>query len=79
MRTGLRPNVSTTLMSGSEIVQLAMTNLRQSFGDLTLMKARWRDMIATDLATHLARFAVEWGLTVSKVKIRLIDPPEDIK
>jgi regulator of protease activity HflC (stomatin/prohibitin superfamily) len=27
----------------------------------------------------LNSYAVEWGLTVSKVEIRLIDPPEDIK
>jgi len=27
----------------------------------------------------LNTFAVEWGLTVSKVEIQLIDPPEDIK
>jgi regulator of protease activity HflC (stomatin/prohibitin superfamily) len=27
----------------------------------------------------LNTYAVEWGLTVNKVEIRLIDPPEDIK
>jgi len=62
------------------IVQLAMTNLRQSFGDLTLDESLVaRDTIATDLQRILNGFAVEWGLTVSKVEIRLIDPPEDIK
>jgi len=35
--------------------------------------------IATNLQAILNTYAVEWGLTVSKVEIRLIDPPEDIK
>ena len=62
------------------IVQLAMTNLRQAFGDLTLDESLVaRDTIATDLERILNGFAVEWGLTISKVEIRLIDPPEDIK
>lgn len=38
-----------------------------------------RETIATNLQRILNTFAVEWGLTVSKVEIRLIDPPEDIK
>jgi hypothetical protein len=41
------------------------------------MKAQWT--IATNLRRILNTYAVEWGLTVSKVEIRLIDPPEDIK
>ncbi len=62
------------------IVQLAMTNLRQEFGDLTLDESLVaRETIATNLQRILNTFAVEWGLTVSKVEIRLIDPPEDIK
>jgi len=62
------------------IIQLAMTNLRQEFGDLTLDESLVaREKIAINLKAALSNFAVEWGLTVSKVEIRLIDPPEDIK
>ena len=62
------------------IIQLAMTNLRQEFGDLTLDESLVaRETIATNLQRILNTYAVEWGLTVSKVEIRLIDPPEDIK
>lgn len=62
------------------IIQLAMTNLRQEFGDLTLDESLVaRETIATNLQRILNTFAVEWGLTVSKIEIRLIDPPEDIK
>jgi regulator of protease activity HflC (stomatin/prohibitin superfamily) len=62
------------------VVQLAMTNLRQEFGDLTLDESLVaREKIATNLKSVLSAFTVEWGLTVSKVEIRLIDPPEDIK
>jgi len=62
------------------VVQLAMTNLRQEFGDLTLDESLVaRETIATNLQSILNTHAVEWGLTVSKVEIRLIDPPEDIK
>ena len=62
------------------IIQLAMTNLRQEFGDLTLDESLVaRETIATNLQRILNSYAVEWGLTVNKVEIRLIDPPEDIK
>lgn len=62
------------------IAQLAMTNLRQEFGDLTLDESLVaRETIAANLQRILNSFAVEWGLTISKVEIRLIDPPEDIK
>jgi regulator of protease activity HflC (stomatin/prohibitin superfamily) len=62
------------------IVQLAITNLRQEFGNLTLDESLVaREKIAHNLQAVLTRFSVEWGLTVSKVEIMLIDPPEDIK
>jgi regulator of protease activity HflC (stomatin/prohibitin superfamily) len=62
------------------IIQLAMTNLRQEFGDLTLDESLVaRETIATNLQRNLNAYAAEWGLTVTKVEIRLIDPPEDIK
>jgi regulator of protease activity HflC (stomatin/prohibitin superfamily) len=55
------------------IVQLAMTRLRQEFGDLTLDESLVaRETIATNLQRILNTYAVEWGLTVSKVEIRLI-------
>ncbi|MBN1486994.1 MAG: SPFH/Band 7/PHB domain protein [Anaerolineae bacterium] len=62
------------------VIQLAMTNLRQEFGDLTLDESLVaREKIANNLQTVLNSFAVDWGLLVSKVEIMLIDPPEDIK
>ncbi|MEE8390169.1 MAG: SPFH domain-containing protein [Anaerolineae bacterium] len=62
------------------IVQLAMTNLRQEFGDLTLDESLVaRERIASNLKTALNDFADDWGLLVSKVEIMLIDPPDDIK
>jgi regulator of protease activity HflC (stomatin/prohibitin superfamily) len=62
------------------VIQLAMTNLRQEFGDLTLDESLVaRERIATNLEAVLNRYADEWGLKVSKVEIMLIDPPEDIK
>ena len=64
-------------MTGKKaIVQLAMTNLRQEFGDLTLDESLVaRETIASNLQRILNTYAVEWGLTVNKVEIRLIDPP----
>ena len=62
------------------IIQLAMTNLRQEFGDLTLDESLVaREKIATNLKSVLNEFADDWGLIISKVEIMLIDPPEDIK
>jgi len=62
------------------VIQLAMTNLRQEFGDLTLDESLVaREKIATNLQRVLNEFAADWGLVISKVEIMLIDPPEDIK
>jgi len=62
------------------VIQLAMTNLRQEFGDLTLDESLVaREKIAQNLESVLNAFAEEWGLKVSKIEIMLIDPPEDIK
>ncbi len=62
------------------VIQLAMTNLRQEFGDLTLDESLVaREKIAESLQAILNAFADDWGLKVSKVEIMLIDPPEDIK
>jgi regulator of protease activity HflC (stomatin/prohibitin superfamily) len=62
------------------VIQLAMTNLRQEFGDLTLDESLVaRERIADNLQSVLNAFTDEWGLKVSKVEIMLIDPPEDIK
>ena len=62
------------------VVQLAMTNLRQEFGNLTLDESLVaRERIASNLQAVLNAFAEEWGLLVCKVEIMLIDPPADIK
>lgn len=62
------------------VTQLAMTNLRQEFGHLTLDESLVaRESIANNLREVLNSFTEEWGLQVSKVEIMLIDPPEDIK
>jgi regulator of protease activity HflC (stomatin/prohibitin superfamily) len=62
------------------VARLAMTNLRQEFGDLTLDESLVaRERIAHNLQAALNLFAEEWGLVVSKVEIMLIDPPADIK
>ena len=62
------------------VIRLAMTNLRQEFGDLTLDDSLVaRERIAHNLESVLNAFAEEWGLKVSKVEIMLIDPPADIK
>ncbi len=62
------------------VVQLAMTNLRQEFGGMDLDASLVaREQIATNLQRILNEFAEEWGLTVNKIEIRLIDPPDDIK
>jgi len=62
------------------VIQLAMTNLRQEFGDLTLDESLVaREKIADNLQDVLNKFASDWGLLVSKVEIMLIDPPDDIK
>jgi len=62
------------------VIRLAMTNLRQEFGDLTLDDSLVaRERIAHNLESALNIFAEEWGLRVSKVEIMLIDPPADIK
>ena len=62
------------------VIQLAMTNLRQEFGDLTLDESLIaRERVADNLKSVLNTFAEEWGLRVSKIEIMLIDPPEDIK
>ncbi len=62
------------------VVQLAMTNLRQEFGNLTLDESLVaREKIAGNLKEVLDRFTTDWGLKVSKVEIMQIDPPADIK
>lgn len=62
------------------ILQLAMTNLRQEFGNLTLDDSLIsREKISVNLFKSLNELTVDWGLEVSKVEIKLIDPPQDIK
>jgi len=62
------------------VLQLAKTNLRQEFGELTLDESLTaRERISTNLQATLDEMTVDWGLKVCKVEIRLIDPPGDIK
>lgn len=62
------------------VIQLAQTNLRQEFGDLTLDESLVaREKIAANLQNVLNQATYDWGLILSKVEIMLIDPPEDIK
>jgi len=62
------------------VIQLAKTNLRQEFGELTLDESLTaRERISSNLQTALDRMTGDWGLKVCKVEIQLIDPPDDIK
>lgn len=62
------------------VMQLAQTNLRQEFGHLTLDESLIaREKISENLQTSLDLLTDNWGLKVTKVEIKLIDPPHDIK
>ncbi len=62
------------------VIQLAHTNLRQEFGHLTLDESLVaRERINHNLQASLDKTTDEWGLKVTKVEIKLIDPPTDIK
>ncbi len=62
------------------VIQLALANLRQEFGHLALDESLVaRERIARNLQVALDNLATEWGLSVTKVEIMLIDPPVDIK
>jgi regulator of protease activity HflC (stomatin/prohibitin superfamily) len=62
------------------VLQLAKTNLRQEFGQLTLDESLTaRERISANLQQTLDDLTVDRGLKVCKVEIRLIDPPNDIK
>lgn len=62
------------------VMELAMSNLRQEFGSLTLDESLIsREQISQDLQKTLDATTNDWGVRVSKVEMRLIDPPNDIK
>ncbi|MCK4745377.1 SPFH/Band 7/PHB domain protein, partial [Candidatus Parcubacteria bacterium] len=62
------------------IMELSMTNLRQEFGSLTLDESLIsREKISSNLQKSLDELTNDWGIHVSKVEIRSIDPPADIK
>ncbi len=62
------------------IMELSMTNLRQEFGSLTLDESLIsREKISNNLQKNLDMLTNDWGIHVSKVEIRSIDPPADIK
>jgi regulator of protease activity HflC (stomatin/prohibitin superfamily) len=62
------------------IIQLVTSSLHQEFGNLTLEESLTsRQTKSIHLLRVLNTFAIEWGLTISKVEIYLIDLPKDIK
>ena len=62
------------------VMELAQTNLRQEFGHLTLDESLTaREKISDNLQQSLDEMTDNWGLKVTKVEIKLIDPPIDIK
>ena len=62
------------------VMELAQTNLRQEFGHLTLDESLTaREKISNNLQRSLDELTDNWGLKVTKVEIKLIDPPVDIK
>ena len=62
------------------VMELAMSNLRQEFGNITLDESLIsREKISHDLQKSLDLLTNDWGVKVSKVEMRLIDPPNDIK
>lgn len=64
----------------SAVMELAQTNLRQEFGHLTLDESLTaREKISDNLQKSLDELTDNWGLKVTKVEIKLIDPPVDIK
>ncbi len=62
------------------VMELAMTNLRQEFGNLTLDESLIsRESISNNLQRNLDNLTNDWGIHVSKVELKSIDPPADIK
>ncbi len=62
------------------VTQLAKTNLRQEFGNLSMDESLVaREQISEKIRDALSSTTKEWGLAVRKVEIKLIDPPIDIK
>lgn len=58
---------------------LAQTNLRNLIGEKTLDETLTaRDLINTNLRTVLDESTNAWGVKVTKVELKKIDPPEDI-
>jgi regulator of protease activity HflC (stomatin/prohibitin superfamily) len=64
----------------SAVMEMAQTNIRQEFGHLTLDESLIaREKISANMQVSLDDLTENWGLKVTKVEIKLIDPPEDIK
>lgn len=62
------------------VMQLAQTNLRQEFGNLTLDNSLIsREKIGNNLQRNLDKLSDEWGVNVTKVEIKEVSPPNDIK
>ncbi len=64
---------------GQALTTLAMTNIRAVIGELQLDAAlASRDRINTQLLTILDGATHPWGVKVSRVEIRKIEPPENL-
>jgi len=60
-------------------VALAQTNLRNIIGELTLDETLTsREIINTKLRTVLDEATDPWGVKISRVEIKRIDPPKDV-
>ncbi len=64
---------------GYAISQLAQTNLRNLIGDMTLDETLTsRERINAALRTTLDEATDRWGVKVTRVELKRIDPPHDI-
>ncbi|MBP8016436.1 SPFH/Band 7/PHB domain protein [Candidatus Gracilibacteria bacterium] len=64
----------------SAVINLAQTNLRSVFGTMTLDDTLSnRDVINGQLLASLDKETVKWGVKVTRVEIKKLDPPRDIQ
>lgn len=63
-----------------QIVSLAKTTLRNIIGKMSLSEANsMRGRINIDLEKELSRQIKDWGMTIVRVEMQRIDPPEDVQ
>src|ERR671932_16225 len=62
------------------IVQLTITGMRAVMGDMDLDHTlSQRDQINSKLFMHLAEATYKWGVKVTRVDVKNINPPEDVR